>query len=62
MAFYLPWLCNSYSAGGAYDSTGQDAYFDGLYTTALSGLTYSSTKYVSTTGSNANNGNSLGAA
>lgn len=48
--------------GGAYDSAAQDAYFDGLYTTAFAGLNYSSTKYVSTTGSNGNNGNSLGSA
>lgn len=48
--------------GGAYDADAQDAYFDGLYDSALAALTYSSTKYVSTTGSNGNNGNSLGAA
>lgn len=55
-------LTISAGSGSAYDSAAQDAYFDGLYTTAFNGLTYSSTKYVSTTGSNGNNGNSLGAA
>lgn len=55
-------LTISAGSGSAYDSAAQDAYFDGLYTTAFNGLTYSSTKYVSTTGSNANNGNSLGSA
>lgn len=50
------------SGGGGYDPAARDAYFDGLYSAALAGLTYSSTKYVSTSGSNANNGNSLGAA
>jgi hypothetical protein len=61
MAYYLPWLSNTTGGGGggAYDSEAQDAYFDGLYTTAFDALTYSGTKYVSTTGSNANNGNSL---
>lgn len=47
---------------GAYDPAAQDAYFDTLYTNAFNALTYSSTKYVSTSGSNANNGNSLGTA
>lgn len=49
-------------SSGAYDSEAQDAYFDTLYTNAFDALSYSSTKYVSTTGSNGNNGNSLGAA
>ena len=49
-------------SGSAYDSAAQDAYFDSLYSSAFAALTYSSTKYVSTSGSNANNGNSLGTA
>ena len=40
-------------SGSAYDSAAQDAYFDSLYSSAFAALTYSSTKYVSTSGSTA---------